>query len=176
MKLNFNFKQINLSSIKDFYDKNRQSVLTIFVVLCGIFFIFYWTDSIIEAKKKEYTASAKAGYEKLEKAAEYAVKIKQTEVSGARNRVKDVSLLAFAQNTGASAGIGEKLVNIRPITTSDKLEHVSLRLENLYYDELVNFISRLESYDNLRIKALSFTRRYDNPSMIDTGMEVVLLK
>lgn len=176
MKLNLNLKKINFSSIKDFYDKNRQRVLTFFVVLCGVFFIFYWTDSLIEAKKKEYIASAKAGYEKLEKAAEYAVKIKQAEVSGARNKVKDISLLAFAQNTGASSGIGEKLVNIRPITTSDKLEHVSLRLENLYYDELVGFISRLEAYDNLRIKAMSFTRRYDNPSMIDISMEIVLLK
>lgn len=180
MKFNFKFKfdlkQINLSSVRDFYDKNRQSLLTAFIVIGGVFFIFYWTTSLIDSKKRAYISSAKASYEKLEKATAFAVKIKQDEVSGVRNRVQNVSLPSFIQNAGNESGLGKKIVNIRPMNTSGNLEHVSMRMENLFYDELIGFISRIEAYDNLRVKSIGFTRRYDNPTMIDVSMEIVLMK
>lgn len=172
MKFNFNIKKIDYSFIKDFYDKNRQKILTAFVVVCGIFFIFYWTAGFINSKKAENTASAAASYELLEKAAAKVLLIEQAKLSGGGNQMK-TGLLAFAQKTGSDCGISNKLVNIRPVTSSGNIEHVSLRMENLFYDEFINFISKIEAYNNLKVKTLNFARRYDNPNMIDVTMEII---
>lgn len=174
MKFNFNFqlKKIDYTFIKDFYEKNRQKVLTVFVVLCGIFFIFYWTAGFINSKKSEHLASAAASYERLEKAAVLAAQIKQGELAGGGNNM-NMGLLAFVQTTGSNCGISNKLINIRPVTASGNIEHVSLRMENLFYDEFINFISKIEAYNNLKVKTLNFSRRYDNSSMIDASMEII---
>ncbi|MDE7169049.1 MAG: hypothetical protein K2N67_02525, partial [Mucispirillum sp.] len=97
--------------------------------------------------------------------------IKLADSRGIKNM--DNGLLSFIQETGTKTGVSNKLVNIRPLNASKGIEHVSLRLENLYYDEFVKFIAEIEKYDNLNIKSVNFTRRYDNPEMIDSSMEVV---
>lgn len=176
MKINFNmkkfdFKKPDIGELKDFYDKNRQKILTVFVILSCIFFIFYWTGNIINSKKRSASVSAEAAYERWVKAADYSAKIKRADFSAGRRLT--TGLPSFLQTAGGNLGIGEKLVNIRPVSSGGNIEQASVRLENLYYDEFINFIAALEGYDNLKVKSLSFSRRYDNPSMIDVSMEIV---
>ncbi len=156
--------------MRDFYDRNRQKLLMAFIACAGVFFLFYWTDRILTSKAEEYEAGARATYERLEKAANLAVQVRQAEST--RNAMRD-GLLSFIQKTCGDLNMGSKLVNLRPVTSSASLEHISMRLENLYYDEFIKFIAKIESFDNLRIKSVSFTRRYDNPNMIDAVFEIV---
>ena len=166
--------KIDFQYIRDSYDKNRQKVLTVFVIVCSIFFLFYWTSALINSKKTKYISSSAASYERLEKATRLAAKIKQAELTGDGIKM-ETGLLAFVQTAGSLVGIGNKLVNIRPVIATGNIEHVSLRMENVYYDEFINFLSKIEAYDNIRVKTMSFSRRYDNTQMIDVTMEIVKL-
>ena len=156
--------------MKDFYDRNRQKLLTAFIICAGIFFLFYWTDRIFTSKAEEYETSANAAYERLEKAANLAAQVRQRE--SAKNDMKE-GLPSFVQKTCGELNMGEKLANLRSLSASAGIEHISMRLENLYYDEFIKFITKTEAFDNLHIKSVSFTRRYDNPNKIDAVFEIV---
>ncbi len=156
--------------MKTFYQHNKQKIQISIIIFAGIFFLFYWTNLIIENKEKEYLSNAEASYAKLEKVTQMAQDIKS---SNKKTSIMNEGLLSFIQNQCSLLNISQKLINLRPISTTGKNEHVSIRLENLYYDEFINLISKIESFDNLYIKNISFSKRYDNPSMIDVMLEVV---
>ncbi len=171
-----NLKNISLQDIKtfdykNFYIQNKQQILTIFVVIMSIFFLFYWTNLFLSSKLASSIEKADNTYKKLENVANMAGQIQFAKSRGVN--AMNQSLLVFIQNTGSSIGISDKIINLRPISASKGIEHVSLRMENLYYDELINFIRDIEKYDNLSIKVITFNKRYDNPKMIDASLEVV---
>lgn len=171
-----NLKNISLQDIKtfdykNFYIQNKQQILTIFVVIMSIFFLFYWTNLFLSSKLTSSIEKADNTYKKLENVANMAGQIQFAKSRGVN--AMNQSLLVFIQNTGSSIGIADKIINLRPISASKGIEHVSLRIENLYYDELINFIRDIEKYDNLSIKVITFNKRYDNPKMIDASLEVV---
>lgn len=171
-----NLKNISLQDIKtfdykNFYIQNKQQILTIFVVIMSIFFLFYWTNLFLSSKLTSSIEKADNTYKKLENVANMAGQIQFAKSKGVN--AMNQSLLVFIQNTGSSIGIADKIINLRPISASKGIEHVSLRMENLYYDELINFIRDIEKYDNLSIKVITFNKRYDNPKMIDASLEVV---
>lgn len=171
-----NLKNISLQDIKtfdykNFYIQNKQQILTIFVVIMSIFFLFYWTNLFLSSKLASSIEKADNTYKKLENVANMAGQIQFAKSRGVN--AMNQSLLVFIQNTGSSIGIADKIINLRPISASKGIEHVSLRMENLYYDELINFIRDIEKYDNLSIKVITFNKRYDNPKMIDASLEVV---
>ena len=137
----------------------------------SIFFLFYWTNLFLSSKLASSIEKADNTYKKLENVANMAGQIQFAKSRGVN--AMNQSLLVFIQNTGSSIGIADKIINLRPISASKGIEHVSLRMENLYYDELINFIRDIEKYDNLSIKVITFNKRYDNPKMIDASLEVV---
>jgi len=69
--------------------------------------------------------------------------------------------------------IATKLISLRPIGGGQDIEHVMLRLENVYYSEMIQVIVDIERYSNIFIKSLTFKPRYDNEKLIDINMEVV---
>lgn len=171
-----NLKNITLNDIKtfdykNFYIRYKQQILTIFVAIMGVFFLFYWTNLFLDSKLTSAISKSENTYKKLENAANMAGQIQFAKSKGVN--AMTLSLLVFIQNTGTEIGISDKIVNLRPVGVSKGIEHVSLRMENLYYDELVNFLKSVERYDNLSIKVLNFNKRYDNPKMIDASIEVV---
>ncbi len=171
-----NLKNITLNDIKtfdykNFYIRYKQQILTIFVAIMGVFFLFYWTNLFLDSKLISAISKSENTYKKLENAANMAGQIQFAKSKGVN--AMTLSLLVFIQNTGTEIGISDKIVNLRPVGVSKGIEHVSLRMENLYYDELVNFLKSVERYDNLSIKVLNFNKRYDNPKMIDASIEVV---
>lgn len=171
-----NLKNITLNDIKtfdykNFYIRYKQQILTIFVAIMGVFFLFYWTNLFLDSKLTSAISKSENTYKKLENAANMAGQIQFAKSKGVN--AMTLSLLVFIQNTGTEIGISDKIVNLRPVGASKGIEHVSLRMENLYYDELVNFLKSVERYDNLSIKVLNFNKRYDNPKMIDASIEVV---
>ena len=68
----------------------------------------------------------------------------------------------------ATFEIGDKIKSLRKIM-------------GLSQDELTKkvgyksrqFIADIEKYDNLSIKVINFNKRYDNPKMIDSSIEIV---
>lgn len=180
----FKNKKINLQSLKNlslqdirnfdyrsFYTRYKQQILTAFVAVMGIFFLFYWTDAFLSSKIDNAKTKADNTYSRLEKAANMAGQIQFAKKSGINAMTK--TLLVYIQDTGAALGISDKIVNLRPVSASKGIEHVTLRLENLYYDEFIKFIADIEKYDNLSIKVINFNKRYDNPKMIDSSIEIV---
>ena len=168
---NISWQDIKSFDYKNFYIRNKQQILTVFVVIMSIFFLFYWTNVFLDSKLSSSLSKAENTYKKLENAANMAGQIQFAKSKGVN--AMTLSLLVFIQNTGSEIGISDKIVNLRPVTASKGIEHVSLRMENLYYDELVNFLKAVEKYDNLSIKVINFNKRYDNPKMIDASIEVV---
>lgn len=164
----FNIKNFN---IRNFYMQYKQQILTTFVVFMGIFFIFYWTSAFINAKIENAKIKADNTYKKLEKTANMAGQIQFAKSTGINAMTQ--TLLVYIQNTGSTLGISDKIVNLRPVSASKGIEHVTLRLENLYFDEFIKFIADIEKYDNLSIKVINFNKRYDNPKMIDSSIEIV---
>lgn len=180
----FKNKKINLQSLKNlslqdirnfdyrsFYTRYKQQILTAFVAVMGIFFIFYWTDAFLSSQINNAKTKADNTYSKLEKVANMAGQIQFAKKSGINAMTK--TLLVYIQDTSAALGISDKIVNLRPVSASKGIEHVTLRLENLYYDEFIKFIADIEKYDNLSIKVINFNKRYDNPKMIDSSIEIV---
>lgn len=168
---NISIQDIKTFDYKNFYIQNKQQILTIFVVVMSIFFLFYWTNLFLSSKLTSSIEKADNTYKKLENVANMAGQIQFAKSRGVN--AMNQSLLVFIQNTGSSIGIADKIINLRPISASKGIEHVSLRIENLYYDELINYIRDIEKYDNLSIKVITFNKRYDNPKMIDASLEVV---
>lgn len=168
---NISLQDIKSFDYKNFYIQNKQQILTVFVVVMSIFFLFYWTNLFLNSKLNSSIEKADNTYKKLENVANMAGQIQFAKSKGVNAMTQ--SLLVFIQNTGSSTGIADKIINLRPISASKGIEHVSLRIENLYFDELVNFIKEIEIYDNLSIKVITFNKRYDNPRMIDASLEVV---
>ena len=180
----FKNKKINLQSLKNlslqdirnfdyrsFYTRYKQQILTAFVAVMSIFFLFYWTDAFLSSQINNAKTRADNTYSKLEKVANMAGQIQFAKKSGINAMTK--TLLVYIQDTGAALGISDKIVNLRPVSASKGIEHVTLRLENLYYDEFIKFIADIEKYDNLSIKVINFNKRYDNPKMIDSSIEIV---
>ena len=180
----FKNKKINLQSLKNlslqdirnfdyrsFYTRYKQQILTAFVAVMGIFFLFSWTDAFLSSQINNAKTRADNTYSKLEKVANMAGQIQFAKKSGINAMTK--TLLVYIQDTGAALGISDKIVNLRPVSASKGIEHVTLRLENLYYDEFIKFIADIEKYDNLSIKVINFNKRYDNPKMIDSSIEIV---
>lgn len=165
-----NIKNLKNIDYKDFYVSNKQIILTSLLTVMGVFFLFYWTLEYLNSKIDDNIYAADKTYEKLQKATNMSEQLKVSKSLNFNNM--NSGLLTFIQDTGSSVGISNKLVNIRPVSSAKNSEIVSLRLENLYYDELIKFIATIEKYDNLQVKNISFTRRYDNPKMIDSSMEV----
>lgn len=140
------------------------------IVFAIIFFIFHWTNKIFNNIEKSYISDAENTYSRLEKVTQIAQDMKSSEN---RQNIMTEGLLSYIQKSCGEINIAEKLINLRPVSSNDRLEHISMRLENLYYDEFIKLVSKIESFDNLFIKSVSFTKRYDNPQMIDVSIEVV---
>lgn len=168
---NISWQDIKNFDIRGFYTQYKQQILTSFVIVMGIFFVFYWTDTFLNTKIENAKTKADNTYKKLEKVANMAGQVQLAKSKGIN--AMDKTLLVYIQNTGTALGISDKIVNLRPVGAAKGIEHATLRLENLYYDEFIKFIADIEKYDNLSIKVINFNKRYDNPKMIDSSIEIV---
>ena len=168
---NISWQDIKNFDVRSFYIRYKQQILTSFVVVMGIFFLFYWTNAFLNSKIESAKTKADNTYKKLEKVANMAGQIQFAKSTGIHAMTQ--TLLVYVQNTGSTLGISDKIVNLRPVGASKGIEHVTLRLENLYYDEFIKFIEKKKKYDNLSIKVINFNKRYDNPKMIDSSIEIV---
>ncbi len=168
---NISLQDIKNFDVRSFYIRYKQQILTSFVVVMGIFFLFYWTNAFLSSKIESAKTASDNTYKKLEKVANMAGQIQFAKSTGINAMTQ--TLLVYIQNTGSTLGISDKIVNLRPVGASKGIEHVTLRLENLYYDEFIKFIADIEKYDNLSIKVINFNKRYDNPKMIDSSIEIV---
>ena len=168
---NISWQDIKNFDVRSFYIRYKQQILTSFVVVMGICFLFYWTNAFLNSKIESAKTKADNTYKKLEKVANMAGQIQFAKSTGINAMTQ--TLLVYVQNTGSTLGISDKIVNLRPVGASKGIEHVTLRLENLYYDEFIKFIADIEKYDNLSIKVINFNKRYDNPKMIDSSIEIV---
>ena len=65
-----NLKNISLQDIKtfdykNFYIQHKQQILTVFVVIMSIFFLFYWTNLFLSSKLASSIEKADNTYKKM---------------------------------------------------------------------------------------------------------------
>ncbi len=156
--------------MRKYYEANKQKILIIFIVVTSVFFLFYWTFIFFNSKKEGYLASSDQLYTQVGKALGLKLTLEQS--NNTVNEVK-IGLLGFSQELANKKGVSTKLVTLRPIKSDQDFEHVNIRLESMYYTEVINVIAEFERYNNLWIKAVTLTPRYDDTKLVDINMEVV---
>ncbi|MDR2870813.1 MAG: hypothetical protein LBV04_10210 [Deferribacteraceae bacterium] len=168
---------MNKAAIKELFEKlsgfqTRQRALLIFVVLAVAFLLFYWTGMAVnnqKVKAESYTADTQM---RLADVQRFMV-IQQ---SGRQDvRKLDAGLLSHIQGIKGRYGLNGDIVNIRLVSsgTANQQEQVSFRAENLVYQEFTAILNDLEQYDNIWVKTVNVSKRFDNTERIDVAFDVI---
>jgi hypothetical protein len=153
--------------------RTRQRVMMVLAGGVLIFLIFYWTHMLEARKIQSLEASIAATYARTDEVIGYAAQIKFNERSTAS---LSTGLLSYIQNMPGRLPIAGQIINLRMVAqsgTANRQEQVSFRTENLVYKEFLDILADLERYDNVWVKSMTLTKRFDNPMHIDIGWEVV---
>ena len=63
---NISWQDVKSFDYKNFYLRNKQQILTVFVALMVVFFLFYWTNVFLDSKLSSSLSKAENTYKKLE--------------------------------------------------------------------------------------------------------------
>ncbi|WP_022852202.1 hypothetical protein [Limisalsivibrio acetivorans] len=146
----------------------KETVLIWVVIVTAVFLLFYWTHLFFQSQKEGYIASTAAVAERTEKAAELAALVE----TGNGSRNVQSGLLSFVQAVSSRVGINSKIFDLKPISSPQGRETVSIKMQALNYSELVSFLERLDGYDNTGIRSFSMNKRFDNPQLVDINLEI----
>ena len=158
----------NIGKLNDFHF--RQKALTYFLVVMFIAALFYWTHAIISAKRDDMQSEVTASKERIVRVQSEIQKLQEKQ-----QNVKPLSagLQSYIQTLGQRMGISAKFVNIKLVNSGNRQEQVSFRSENLVYNDFSAILQDFEQYDNVWIKSVSITRRFDNPKRLDVAWDIV---
>ena len=79
---NISLQDIKNFDVRSFYIRYKQQILTSFVVVMGIFFLFYWTNAFLSSKIESAKTASDNTYKKLEKVANMAGQIQFAKSTG----------------------------------------------------------------------------------------------
>jgi hypothetical protein len=153
--------------------QTRQRILMVFAVVAGVFLLFYWTAAAVssqQAKSANYAADTQLRLADVQRF------IMQRQSTMQSARVLRTGLMSHVQNIKAKYGLPGDIVNIRLVNSSGdnaRQEQVSFRAENMIYQEFITILTDLEQYDNVWVKSVSVTKRFDNTQRIDITFDVI---
>ncbi|MDY6820244.1 MAG: hypothetical protein SVN78_01305 [Deferribacterota bacterium] len=81
-------------------------------------------------------------------------------------------LLSFIQSFSRSLKLENNITSLRPNPTSTGNEGVSVRIEELTLYDIVEILTKLEKYSNLKIEVFNLAKRFDNPKKVDIYLEI----
>jgi len=155
--------------MKQLFNNNRETLLYIVIAAGAVFLLFYWTHLFFQNKIESMKNETEAVQEKVVEA-EQLLKLMQS--ADSRESRLDSGLLSFVQNTGKSLNIENKIISVKPKSSSQFNEAVTLKIENLNLNEILNIIQQIDKYSNLIVTNLSIDKRYDNPGLANIALDI----
>jgi hypothetical protein len=160
--------RLNIEKLQDFH--TRQKLLSYFLAVISVIALFYWTQTIISTKRADMQAATVATKERI-------IRV-QGEIQKLQDKQQNVKLLStglqsYIQIMGQNMGISAKFVNIKLINSVNRQEQVSFRSENLVYKDLSAILQDFEQYDNIWVKSVYISKRFDNPKRLDIAWDIV---
>lgn len=155
--------------MKQLFNNNRETLLYIVIAAGAVFLFFYWTHLFFQNKIESMKNETETVQEKVVEA-EQLLKLMQS--ADSRKSRLDSGLLSFVQNTGKSLNIENKIISVKPKSSSQFNEAVTLKIENLNLNEILNIIQQIDKYSNLIVTNLSIDKRYDNPGLANMALDI----
>ncbi len=152
-------------------DTNNKEILYInLLVIVVIFFVFYWTHVLVSSKIADTKSNIDSLKHRLINVQELVTDIKCN--SSSPFELKK-GLLAFIQQVTAYKNLSDKISNLQTVNSSSNHETVSMKLESLNLEQIIYIIKHIEQYNNLYIKHLEITKRFDDPQLADMTIQIV---
>jgi hypothetical protein len=163
-----NLRNLGKSGLGDFH--NRQKILLVALIVLGVCMLFYWTNAILAEKRASTIAAAENTKDRIVRVHTLMHRIDDKRINA---RTLDTGLLSFVQGMGNRTEIRGKLVNIRLVSSANRQEQVTFRTENLVLKEFADVLKDIEQYDNVWIRSLVITKRFDNPMRLDVSWDII---
>lgn len=155
--------------MKQLFSKNRETLLYFIIAAGVVFLIFYWTHLFFQSKivaMKNETQTVQ------EKVVETEQLLKMMRSGNGKESNLDSGLLSFVQNMGKDLNIENKIISVKPKSSSQFGESVTLKIENLNLSEILNVIQGIDKFSNLIVTNLSIDKRYDNPKLANMAIDI----
>jgi len=159
-----------IQKIKTLYNKYKNTFLPIIVIILGIFLLFYWTHLFFKVKIENIKTNIDIKKEQLIKANEA---YQQFIINSRKQRLQVTGgLLSFMQMFGRSLKLEQNMTSIKPKPTNIGTEGISVRIEQLTLNDIVEVLTQLDKYNNLNVEVFNLTKRFDNPMRADIYLEI----
>jgi len=155
--------------MKQLFNNNRETLLYLIIAAGAIFLLFYWTHLFFQSKIEAMKNETEAVQEKVVEAEQLLKLMRSGESTESR---LDSGLLTFVQNMGKSLNIENKIISVKPKSSSQFNEAVTLKIENLNLSEILNMIQQIDKFSNLIVTNLSISKRYDNPDLANMAIDI----
>lgn len=155
--------------MKQLINSNRETLLYFIIAAGAVFLIFYWTHLFFQSKIESMKNETETVQEKVMEA-EQLLKLMRS--SDSKESRLDSGLLTFVQNMGKSLNIENKIISVKPKSSSQFNEAVTLKIESLNLNEILNIIQRVDKFSNLIVTNLSISKRYDNPKLANMAIDI----
>jgi hypothetical protein len=162
--------KFDLDKIKTLYNKNKNILLPLVAIVVGIFLIFYWTHLFFKLRIEHIKADIVTRKEQIVKTNKI---YQQILIDSKRQRLQVTGgLLSFMQIFGRSLKLEQNMTSLKPKPTNIGTEGISVRIEQLSLNDIVEILSQLDKYSNLNIEVFNLTKRFDNPMRADIYLEI----
>jgi amino acid permease len=159
-----------IQKIKTLYNKYKNTLLPIIVIVFGIFLLFYWTHLFFKIKIENIKNNIATKKEQIIKANEA---YQQFIINSKKQRLQVTGgLLSFMQIFGRSLKLEQNMTSLKPKPTNIGSEGISVRIEQLTLNDIVEILTQLDKYNNLNIEVFNLTKRFDNPKRADIYLEI----
>ncbi|MGA1863217.1 hypothetical protein OWM07_10065 [Deferribacter thermophilus] len=148
---------------------NKEKIYILIIIIGLIFIIYNLNISYYKNKTEQLKKETEVLKEKYSKVAGL---IQQTKSSKNLKKVNK-SLLVFIQETTNSLNLSDKISSLKPQTTQNNIESVSLRIEQLNLNEIIKVSQYLDQFENISITKLNINKRFDDNTLADLTLEVV---
>ncbi len=144
--------------------KETAAAALLVVTVFAATFAFF---SAREGRLIEEKEALKERYEKIYSMAE------EYKGLSSRNRGAErleEGLLSFVQSSGSRLNLSDRIATIKPIPGS--VEGVSVLYQGLTFTEIVDVLQVAGGYSNVRVRAFSISKRFDDPGYADLNMQI----
>jgi len=147
----------------------ERAVIALLVVV--VFAATYMLFSAKEGQLLQEKETLKRQYEKIySMAEEYKTLSSRNKGAG---RLQE-GLLSFVQSSGSRLNLSDRIATIKPIPGS--IEGVSVLYQGLNLTEIVEVLKVAGEFSNIRVRAFSISKRFDDPGYADLNMQIEKIK
>jgi general secretion pathway protein M len=163
--------------------RERYAIMIGLGVVCVFLVVQFIVEPILnktEQRRKALQTKAEMLNQMRQWQAEYDTLMQTANLSKSRfsNRQKGFSLYSFLNQLAGSAGIKDRITNMKPTkkvqkNSPYKLSQVEMKLEGVTLEQLTNYLHRVETSNNMAdIKKISITKKDKKQGLITAVLQV----